>query len=121
MPTFFCHFTSSQGGGQGFVDIRERLLHLLVFYYKMVKIVTCLAKYISDSLLVCISCPIEIYINLTKPKMVSQDTEFATHNSPDPTHRKEKKCFALFVSLWFGQVLVLRLKAEAKSKEKQSV
>jgi hypothetical protein len=52
--------------------------------------------------------------------MVSQDTEFATHSSPDPTYRK-KNCFALFVSLWFGQVLVLRLKAEAKSKEKHGV
>jgi hypothetical protein len=57
----------------------------------MIKIVTCLAKYISDSLLVFISCPIEIYMNLTKPKMVSQDTEFATHNSPGHTYRKEKK------------------------------
>jgi hypothetical protein len=104
--------TSSQGGGQGFVDIRERLVHLLVFYKKGKN----LAKYISDSLLVCISCPIEIYINLTKPKMVSQDTEFATQNSPDPTYRKEKKCFALFVSLRFGEIFVLRLKAEAKSK-----
>jgi hypothetical protein len=27
------------GDGQGFVDIRERLVHLLVFYYNMVKIV----------------------------------------------------------------------------------
>jgi hypothetical protein len=68
----------------------------------MVKIVTCLAKYILDSLLLCISCPIEIYINLTKPKMVSQDTEFATHNSPDPTNKKEKKmlCPLRFFMVW---------------------
>jgi hypothetical protein len=34
--------SSSKWGGQGLLDIRERLFHLLVFYYNIVKLVFCL-------------------------------------------------------------------------------